>query len=118
SAVVKDEQVLKLKDDMSKGKGVGVCAARAGMHRNTASKYLKNGALPSSPRALRDWRTRVDPFAEHWAEIAVRLEAAPELEAKILFEDLQNRYPGRYELGQLRTLQRRVQRWRLECGPE
>jgi hypothetical protein len=116
--VVKDEQVLKLMSDLSKGKGIGVSAARAGMHRNTAAKYLKSGKLPSAAVVPRGWRTREDAFAEHWPELAVRLEAAPELEAKILFEDLQRRYPGRYEAGQLRTLQRRVQQWRLEHGPE
>ena len=45
------------------------------------------------------------------------LELSPELQAKTLFEWLQRRYPGRFENGQLRTLQRRVHRWRATSGP-
>ena len=47
-----------------------------------------------------------------------QLETAPELEAKTLFEALQDQHPGRYQDGQLRTLQRRVRQWRAEHGPD
>jgi hypothetical protein len=40
------------------------------------------------------------------------LEAAPSLEAKALFEWLCEQHPGKYQEGQLRTLQRRVAQWR------
>jgi hypothetical protein len=44
------------------------------------------------------------------------LVAAPELEAKALFEWLCEKEPGKYKEGQLRTFQRRVVRWRaLHC---
>jgi len=97
---------------------VGVAALRAGMHRNTARKYLESGQLPSERVSVRTWRTREDPFCEDWPEVSERLSAAPSLEAKALFEDLQRRYPGRYEPGQLRTFQRRVKQWRATEGPE
>jgi hypothetical protein len=42
---------------------------------------------------------------------------APELEATTLFEDLLDRHPDRYQEGQLRTLQRRIQQWRAQHGP-
>ena len=45
------------------------------------------------------------------------MEANPGLEAKTLFGDLQRRYPGRFSEGQLRTLQRRIKRWRALEGP-
>lgn len=116
--MVKDAQVRKLMDEMSKHGRVGLAALRAGLHRNTARRYLELGKLPSEQKQPRTWRTRPDPFAEDWEQIAARLEAAPELEAKALFEDLMHRRPGRYEEGQLRSLQRRVKRWRAEHGPE
>jgi hypothetical protein len=97
---------------------LGLAALRAGMHRNTASKHLKAGKSPSEGKAARWWRTRGDPFAEDWAEVAARLEGAPELEAQTLFEDLCRRHPDRYAPGQLRTLQRRVKEWRGQHGPE
>ncbi len=112
-----DVQVRKLMEEYQKQGQVGTAALRAGMHRNTASKYLKAGKLPSTMREPRHWRTRPDPFAEDWAEMADRLADAPELEAKALFDDLLERKPDRYQEGQLRTFQRRVQQWRAQEGP-
>ena len=82
------------------------------MSRTTARRYMVVGKLPSEMKRLRTWRTREDPFAGDWLEVEERLLAAPELEAKVLFEDLCERYPGRYQEGQLRTFQRRVREWR------
>ena len=87
------------------------------MDRKTARKYVPAGKLPSEIEQARDWRTRQDPFEEHWAEVVARLQETPELEAKTLFEELCTE-PGRYKAGQLRTLQRRVRQWRAEHGPE
>lgn len=116
--MVKDKQVAKLMDEIAEGQSIEVAALRSGMHRNTAARYVKSGKLPSESLGQRDWRTRVDPFEEAWPELERRLEAAPELEAKALFEHLQRCHPGRYHDGQVRTLQRRVQRWRVEHGPD
>ena len=58
------------------------------------------------------WRTRADPFADVWDDIIARLAADPTRTAKALFQELQAEYPGRFPDIQLRTLQRRVQRWR------
>ena len=104
--------------EVDKGAGVGVAALRAGMDRKTAGKYLEAGKFPSELKKPRTWRTRADSFSEDWAGIVAMLEAAPELEAKALFEDLMGRRPGRYEPGQLRTLQRRVRHWRALQGPD
>jgi hypothetical protein len=75
------------------------------------------GKLPSELKRAREWRTHEDPFVEDWPSIADRLAAAPELEAKALFEDLLGRRPNRYHEGQLRTFQRRVKQWRAQEGP-
>lgn len=97
---------------------VDLAAAKAGMHRNTGAKYLKAGRLPSEMEVPRTWRTREDPFAQDWdTEIVPRLVDAPELEAQTLFEFVSELHPGRYEPGQLRTLQRRVREWRALSGP-
>jgi len=104
-------------DEMSRHGQLGLSALRAGMHRNTARRYMATGKLPSELKEPRSWRTREDPFAEDWPEIVERLEAVAELEGKALFEDLVRRRPGRYEEGQLRTLQRRIKQWRAEHGP-
>src|SRR5579885_1975928 len=113
-----DAQVRKLMEEMSKHGKKGLAAMKAGMDRKTARKYVEAGKLPSEMRAPRDWRTRDDPFAEDWPEVEAMLRDTPELEAKTVFWLLCERYPGRHEPGQLRTLQRRIRRWRAESGPD
>jgi hypothetical protein len=92
-------------------------AAKAGMSENTARKYRRSGTLPSHTKTARTWRTRPDPFEGVWDRIQAQLEQNPGLEAKTLFEWLQREYPGQYQDGQLRTLQRRIKRWRALDGP-
>jgi hypothetical protein len=53
-----------------------------------------------------------------WRELEELLEREPGLEALTLMEHLCRQYPGQFEMGQLRTLQRRVKRWRAVAGPE
>ncbi len=105
-------------EEFSKHGQVGLAGLKAGMSRKTASKYIRDGRLPSDKREPRHWRTREDPFEGHWPEIADRLADAPELEAKALFEDLVERHPESFHAGQLRTFQRRVKQWRAQEGPE
>ena len=113
-----DAQVRKLMEEMTKHGRVGLAAMRAGMDRKTARKYVQGGKLPSELVEPRDWRTREDPFVEHWPEVEALLSESPALEAKTLFEVLVEKYQGRYDEGQLRTLQRRVKTWRAERGPD
>ena len=102
--------------EISKHGSLGKAALRAGMDRKTARKYVREGKLPSELKKPHTWRTRPDAFEKVWPEIEAKLAAAPELEAKILFEDLTRRHDG-FQEGQLRTLQRRVRDWRARRGP-
>lgn len=92
-------------------------AMMANMTPKTASKYIHSGVLPSAQIKDRDWRTRTDPFAVIWPEVEVRLQTAPELQGKALFEWFCEEYPGVFQEGQLRTFQRKVKRWRATKGP-
>lgn len=105
-------------EEMTKHGHAGLAAMRAGMDPKTARKYVRGGKLPSELVAPRDWRTHEDAFLEHWPELEAMLAESPAFEAKTLFEVLVGKYPGRYEEGQLRTLQRRVKSWRAERGPD
>ena len=71
---------------MNLDKNREIAAAKAGMDRKTARKYLRARRLPSElPQAPRR-RTRADPFAEVWGELQELLKINPGLEAKTLFE--------------------------------
>jgi hypothetical protein len=105
-------------EEMTKHGEVGHAAMKADMDRKTARKYVRDGRLPSERVAARAWCTRADPFAKDWEEIEGLLTLTPELEAKTIFGMLTEKFPGRYEPGQLRTLQRHVKRWRAAHGPD
>lgn len=113
-----DAQVRKLMEEYQKQGGIGRAALRAGLDRKTARKYVREGKLPSELKKPHTWRTREDPFEEEWPRIEAMLGEAPELEATTIFDHLLGEDPDRYEPGQLRTLQRRVRRWRAQRGPE
>jgi hypothetical protein len=66
---VSNAQVRKLMEEMSKHGQIGQAAMKADMDRKTARKYVEAGMLPSEMARPRDWRTRPDPFEEHWPEL-------------------------------------------------
>jgi hypothetical protein len=96
-----------------KGRTLQQAAAKAGLaDRETVAKYERLGQMPSQLRQARTYRTRPDTFADDWLTVVDMLTAAPELEAKALFDWLCEQGPGRYGEEQLRTFQRRVSGWR------
>ena len=104
-----------------KGKSQESAAAAAGMSVRTARKWESGGSLPSGLRGPRSWRTRPDPFAGVWEEEIIPLLERDEeriLQATTLLELIESRHPGRFEPGQLRTLQRRMRDWRAVQGPD
>ena len=116
---ITDQQVRRLMEEMNRKQNKSFAAMKAGMNRRTAAKYLELGKLPSEfPAVDRNWRTRENPFEQHWQKVEQWLENAPELEAKFLFEHLCEEYPGNYQEGQLRTLQRHIKNWRATKGPD
>ena len=114
-----DAQVRIIMREREKGRTHEQAAASANLRsRKTAAKYERLGQLPNALKRPRTYRTRVDPFAQDWPVVEEMLAAAPELEAKTLFEWLCTQHPGKYQEGQLRTLQRRVSRWRALHGQQ
>jgi len=115
--MITDQQVRRLMKLIKKDKSIKIAAAKAGMDEKTARKYIRAGKLPSQIAREHSWRTRPDPFADVWDEVAKYLEVNPHLEAKALFEFIQKNSPGKYSDGSLRTFQRKVKEWRATCGP-
>jgi hypothetical protein len=117
--MVEDRQVRKAIRELSKpGMTKAQAALRAGMDPKTARKYRQAGKLPSELAQPHTWRTRPDPFAEDWPAVEAMLREDAGLEATTLMDYLLQAHPGRYQPGQVRTLQRRLERWRAQHGPE
>lgn len=89
---------------------------KSGMDRKTGARYIKSGKGPSASKRPHTWRTRTDPFGDVKDELNTMLRNAEELEAKYIFEYFQEKYPGKFHDGQLRTLERRVKEWKLQNG--
>jgi hypothetical protein len=115
--LITDRQVRRLFSLMKTEGSLELAASKAGMDAKTARKYRRVGRLPSELESPERWRTRPDPFAGVWEAVRGLLENSPGLEAKTVFEHLQRLHPGRFQNGQLRTLQRKVKQWRAIEGP-
>ena len=115
---VSDAQVRRLMEEISKDGHLGDAAMKAGMDRKTARRYIKAAKLPSEMKEPRWWRTRCDVFAADWPSIATMLADMPGLEAQSILDMLEVKQPGRYNGSHLRTLQRRIHRWKAQMGPE
>jgi hypothetical protein len=115
--MIKDAQVRRLRQLLGEGHPLYLAALKVGMDAKTARKYRHAQSLPSESFTPKTWRTREDPFQDVWSELRDRLQLNPGLQAKTLFEDLQRRFPGRFQDGQLRTLQRKIKAWKAVEGP-
>jgi hypothetical protein len=92
-------------------------SAKAGLSESSGRRIDK-GNLPKK-KAPRHWRTRKDPFADVWkSEILPLLEKAPNLTPTTLFEDLQDRHPGRFPNKHKRSFQRQVKKWKALHGAD
>ncbi|MGH9341042.1 MAG: hypothetical protein ACRD1R_15940 [Acidobacteriota bacterium] len=101
---------------MQKEKTLGTAAAQAGMDEKTARKYRDSGKLSSRMKKPRTWCTRSDPFAEVWSEVESILTTDATVEAKTIFDHPGRTQEGRFQEGQLRTLQRKIKVWRAQKG--
>jgi len=94
-----------------------ISAAKSGMDVKTARKYIRTNKLPNELKKVRDWRTHRDDFIEDWDFIEDLLKERPGLQCNTIMEELIRLYPSRYNMKQLRSLQRRVRDWRSQSGP-
>ncbi len=115
--MIKDGHVRELRRLLPLGKPLAASARMTFMNEKTARRYRDDDRLPSQRKKPRDYRTRIDPFADVWTDVQRRLEAEPRLQAKTLFQWLQETHPGRFPDTTRRTFERRVARWRSVDGP-
>lgn len=115
--MITDIQVKKLRKLLGTGMTLRMAALKSGMTEPTARRYRAMDVLPSECEPARTWRTREDPFEEAWPRICELLEVEPGLQAVTILEWLKRESPDKYDDSSLRTLQRRLKRWRATAGP-
>jgi len=92
-------------------------AAKAGFSERSARR-IESGKhkMDKQPR---EYRIRKDPSDGLFDVVLVPLlKANPTLQPITLLDELDKAAPGRFDHSHLRTLQRRVKRWRAKYGPE
>jgi hypothetical protein len=110
-------QVKELRRQLNQQVPLRTAAMRANMDRKTARKYRSLEQLPEEARKPHDWRTRTDPLQEVWPVVAEQLQKEPRLQAKTLWEWVQQTHPGKCAESARRTFERRVRQWKGEYGP-
>lgn len=118
SEMITNQQYKRLMSEYKTTGKLTDSAMKADVDRHTARKYLEAGKGPDELQAKHTWRTRPDPLAGIWPKVTAMLAAAPELEAKTLFEYFQAQPDSGLAENHLRTFHRRVRHWRATAGPE
>jgi hypothetical protein len=77
----------------------------------TPKRKYRRSEKSKGPRL---YRTRKDPFETVWDEVCQWLVAQPQRNGRSIFDELQQRDPGQFANGQIRTLQRRIAIWRAK----
>jgi uncharacterized cupin superfamily protein len=75
-----------------------IASAKARISERTGRR-IEGGEVGPGESQQRHWRTRKDPFVAVWdREVVTLLERQPALSATTLFEDLQDRHPGKFRM--------------------
>lgn len=111
--MITEKQRRILMNELNLGSTMKKASLKADIDPKTGLKY-RDGYVPSNhPRS---YSTRTNPFSQHLSEIDELISHNEGLEAKTIFEHLQQEYPGVYQDGQLRSLQRYIKNWRVNKG--
>ena len=112
------QQVRFYMNSRKQGRTQAQASAKAAISERTGRR-IDSGRIAALEKKERRWRTREDPFKAVWdSEIVPRLTKQPALNATTLYEDLQERHPGKFGNGGKRTFQRRVKVWKALHGPD
>ncbi len=122
--MITDVRASKMFRFLRDGESVASISRRLKMGEKTIRKYRDADQLPSQiERPERNYRTRPDPLTKFWPEIETLLQQDSKLKPYAILDWLKQKYNP--PEGQLRvtdsirrTLERRVQSWKLEHGVE
>jgi len=115
-AITKEQVKLYMKHKHN-GETQEQASAKAGISERSGRR-IDCGNLRQK-KEPRHWRTRKDPFTKVWDdEIIPLLKTTPELTPTTLFENLQDKHPGKFPNKHKRTFQRRVKSWKALYGSD
>ena len=101
---------------MKNTNSINATAEAVGVHRNTVAKHTKGLGIQGCS-AKRDYSGQETAIKkEHWEEIKEFLKKSPELEAKAALDHLIEKYPEEYTGKEIRSLQRKFKKWKVEEG--
>ena len=114
--MINDKQAKILMIEYQHTGSITMSSLKAVIDRDTGSKYIKNGKMPSESKPDHNWKTRKDAFEFVKGEIKeyIRLDIDMDIEAQTILDFLQDKYPGQFKSNLLRTLQRRVKVFKLQ----
>jgi hypothetical protein len=112
--VMKEQQEERTVPEFPADKNKLPAAPRANSPEPLSRYWRCSGKTTKYHSVKRSWRTRRDPYELVWDKVERELERNPNLCVKDYFQTLQRDYPGQFNQGQLRTLQRRVKEWRAK----
>ena len=109
------EVYMKLKRS---GLNQAISSVKAGFSERSGRNLDKRRGVALSTRNKKIGKRKNDPL-EAWQDILLPLlEQTPNLTPRTLLEYLQDNYPGQYADKTLRTMQRRVSKWKAMYGTE
>jgi transposase InsO family protein len=115
---ITDQQVGRYMKSRKTSNTQKVSAAKSGISERSG-REIERGRRKAPQATPHDWSTRKDPLSGVWeTELVPLLEATPMLQPMTLLELLQEKYNDEYPDKVLRTLQRRVKKWRAFNGPD
>lgn len=86
----------------------------AGTPSQSNKRLYRYSKKPRKTLAPRTWSTRPDPFESVSHKLRLQLELDPARSATSLFDNLIKESPDKFNLGHIRTLQKRTAEWRKE----
>lgn len=93
-------------------------ADKVGMAVRTARDYIKRGGQVKEKKEWKWRQTRKDGFADIWMNVEEMLSVDPGLQSQTVMQWLIDLDAEKYRWNQLRTLQRRISKWRALKGPD
>jgi len=94
-----------------------VAAAKSGVSQRTGRR-IENTKEENKRGKEHTWVTRQNPFADVWESDVVPMLKKGISQATFLLQELQKKYPGKFLDCVIRTLQRKMRKWRAIHGKE